>query len=59
MAQQQRKTAFQAWFDPPEVAQINKFRRDQDEIPSIANSIRQLVKRGLAATANEEERGAA
>jgi len=54
MSELQKKKACQAWFDGPEVAEINRFRRDQDEIPTIAEAIRVLVKRGLAATKARE-----
>jgi hypothetical protein len=57
MSEQQRgKRAIQAWFDGPEVAAINKYRRDQDEIPAWAEAIRELVKRGLAASRKDEKR---
>jgi hypothetical protein len=46
---QQRK-AYQAFFDAPEVAEFDKFRREQPEILSIAETLRRLVKRGLAAS---------
>jgi hypothetical protein len=57
--QQRRKRAIQAWFDGPEVAQIDRWRRDQDEIPSIAEAMRTLVKRGLAAAGSDEKQGQA
>ena len=54
-----QKRAYQAWFDGPEVAQIDRWRRQQDEIPSIADALRTLVKRGLAATSDEKKSQAA
>jgi hypothetical protein len=54
----QQKRAYQAWFDGPEVAQIDRWRRQQDEIPSIADALRTLVKRGLAATSDEKSQAA-
>jgi hypothetical protein len=59
MSQQREKKAFQAWFDPPEVAQIDQWRREQDEIPTIAEAMRVLVKRGLAANASDKKQGQA
>jgi len=54
MSQQQHgKRAFQAWFDKPEIERIDCWRRQQDVIPTIAEAMRELVKRGLAATASE------
>ena len=57
MSQQRVKKAIQAWFDGPEVAEIDRWRRQQDEIPPLAEAMRVLVRRGLAAT--EDERGQA
>lgn len=55
----QQKRAYQAWFDGPEVAQIDRWRRQQDKIPSIADALRTLVKRGLAATGSDEKKSQA
>jgi hypothetical protein len=52
---EQRRRAMQAWFDGPEVAEIDKFRRKQQEILSIAETLRLLVKRGLAASGKRDE----
>jgi hypothetical protein len=56
---QRVKKAIQAWFDGPEVAQIDKWRRQQNEIPPLAEAMRVLVRRGLAATGSEEDQGIA
>jgi hypothetical protein len=53
---QREKKAIQAWFDGPEVAEIDRWRRAQDEIPALAEAMRILVKRGLA---TEDKRGQA
>jgi hypothetical protein len=45
MAQQGKR--LMTWFDGPEVAEINKFRRRQEEIPSLAAAIRMLVQFGI------------
>ena len=45
MAQQGKR--LMTWFDGPEVAEINKFRRNQEEIPSLAAAIRMLTKLGI------------
>jgi hypothetical protein len=50
------KRAIQAWFGREEVAEINQFRREQDDIPSLADAIRDLVRRGLAASARSDKR---
>lgn len=47
---QREKKAIQAWFNGPEVAEIDRWRRAQDEIPSLADAMRQLVRRGIKAT---------
>jgi hypothetical protein len=56
---QREKKAIQAWFDGREVAEIDRWRRQQDGIPALAEAMRTLVKRGLAATESDEQRGAA
>ncbi|MEH2547143.1 hypothetical protein V1283_003788 [Bradyrhizobium sp. AZCC 2262] len=56
---QREKKACQAWFDEPEIAQIDHWRRRQAVIPTIAEAMRVLVKRGLAAENGGEERGQA
>jgi hypothetical protein len=43
----------------PGLAQIDKFRREQDPIPTIAETLRNLVKRGLVATASDKKQGQA
>jgi hypothetical protein len=59
MSQKREKKACQAWFDGPEIAQIDRWRRQQDEIPSIADAMRTLVKRGLAASSVVQTEGQA
>jgi hypothetical protein len=59
MSQQRVKKAIQAWFDGPEVAEIDEWRRQQSEIPPLAEAMRVLVKRGLAATEGEKQGQAA
>jgi hypothetical protein len=58
MSQQGGKRALQAWFSQSEVARIDRFRREQDD-PSWAKAIRDLVQLGLAATGNDEKQGRA
>jgi hypothetical protein len=53
---QREKKACQAWFDGSEIAQIDRWRRQQDEIPTIAEAMRTLVKRGLATTGSDEKK---
>src|SRR5690242_12377411 len=55
MSQQHAKKAIQAWFDGPEVAEIDRWRREQIEIPPLAEAMRVLVRRGLAASDTDEE----
>jgi hypothetical protein len=57
MPQQRVKKAIQAWFDGPEVAEIDQWRRQQDEIPNLAEAMRVLVKRGLAVSASKSDKG--
>jgi hypothetical protein len=59
MSQQRVKKAIQAWFDGPEVAEIDQWRRRQNEIPPLAEAMRVLVKHGLAANESDEKRGRA
>lgn len=49
------KKPLQAWFDAPELALIDRWRREQPVIPSIADAMRTLVRRGLAATSDDGE----
>lgn len=56
---EQRKRAIQAWFNGPEVAEIDRWRRQQSEIPALAEAMRVLVRRGLAVSESNEEQGRA
>jgi hypothetical protein len=50
--------AIQGRFDGPDVEQIDRWRREQREIPSRADALRTLVRRGLESerrTATAEE----
>jgi hypothetical protein len=47
MSQQERVKAIMARFSTTEAAAIDRWRREQDEIPSIATAVRTLVRRGL------------
>jgi hypothetical protein len=40
--------AIQAFFSAPEVEEIENFRRAQRDIPSLAETLRTLAKRGLS-----------
>ena len=51
------KKAIQAWFDRPEVEEIDNWRRAQPEIPNLAEAMRVLVKRGLAVSASKSDKG--
>jgi hypothetical protein len=52
---QREKKAIQAWFSGTEVEQIDQWRRQQDEIPQLAEAMRMLVRRGLAASARSDK----
>jgi hypothetical protein len=52
------RRAVQAWYTETEVAEINQFRREQDDIPSLADAIRDLVKLGLTVASKRRERRA-
>jgi hypothetical protein len=53
MAQQGKR--LMSWFSGAEIAEINEFRRNEEEIPSLAAAIRKLAKLGL----QSEKRSAA
>jgi hypothetical protein len=56
---QRAKRAVQAWFDGPEIARIDEWRRKQPEVPTWSAAMRELAARGLDAIAKEEEQGRA
>ena len=49
----------QSVFRADELRKIDQFRREQDDIPTIAETIRELVKRGLTASEPKLPKGRA
>jgi hypothetical protein len=46
-AMSQQGKRMMSWFDGSEIAEINAYRRRQEEIPSLAAAIRMLVQLGI------------
>jgi hypothetical protein len=55
MQREKKAKAYQAWFDEPDISKIERWRREQPVIPSIADAMRTLVKLGLATTESDEK----
>ena len=49
--------AIQGRFTDPDVEEIDNWRRAQREIPSRADALRTLVKRGLAVSTSKSDKG--